>query len=99
VLVYYGSIIGDFSGGGLESDVFSWSIFREDGTLVTARDGGFQVLSALLFQKRDLYKIQLNIRRGTTSVYSGEQELLPLIKEQILYWKISISYAKMEKQN
>jgi hypothetical protein len=73
--LYYGSIIGDFFGGGIESDVFSWKIFREDGTLVTERDGGFQVFS-FTFSEVGLYKIQLNVRRGTTPVYSGEKEIV-----------------------
>jgi hypothetical protein len=72
--LYYGSIIGDYFGGGLESDVFSWRIFRENGTLVTEREGGFQVFS-YTFSEVGTYKIQLNIRRGTTPVYSGEKSV------------------------
>ncbi|WP_130277408.1 hypothetical protein [Cecembia calidifontis] len=72
--LYYGSIIGDFSGGGLPTDVFSWRILKEDGSLVISREGGFQTFS-FTFSEEGLYVIHLSIRRGTDLVYSGSKEV------------------------
>lgn len=72
--LYYGSIIGDFSGGGLPTDVFSWRILKEDGSLVISREGGFQTFS-FTFSEEGNYLIELNIRRGTEPVFSGSQKI------------------------
>lgn len=72
--LYYGSIIGDFSGGGLDTDVFSWKIRREDGTLVTEREGGFPVFSYTFSEEGD-YTIELSVRRGADPVFSGTKPL------------------------
>lgn len=72
--LYYGSIIGDFSGGGLDTDVFAWKIRREDGTLVTEREGGFPVFSYTFSEVGD-YFIELSIRRGADQVFSDKKPL------------------------
>lgn len=72
--LYYGSIIGDFSGGGLDTDVFAWKIRRQDGTLVTEREGGFSVFSYTFSEEGD-YVIELSIRRGADQVFSGTKPL------------------------
>ncbi|MDX5478820.1 MAG: hypothetical protein LPJ98_10225, partial [Cyclobacteriaceae bacterium] len=72
--LYYGSIIGDFSGGGLDTDVFAWKIRREDGTLVTEREGGFPVFSYTFSEVGD-YFIELSIRRGADQVFSDKRPL------------------------
>jgi hypothetical protein len=73
--LYYGSIIGDFSGGGLPTDVFSWKILREDGSLVVEREGAFQTFSHT-FSEVGLYLIELNIRRGTNQVFSSSKNIV-----------------------
>lgn len=72
--LYYGSIIGEFSGGGLPTDVFSWRILREDGGLVISREGGFQTFG-FTFSEEGNYIIELNIRRGTAPVFSGSKKI------------------------
>ncbi|WP_106568161.1 hypothetical protein [Cecembia rubra] len=70
--LYYGSIIGDFSGGGLATDVFSWKIFNEKGVLLADRDGGFQIFS-YTFSEEGNYTIELNVRRGSVPIFSDSK--------------------------
>ncbi len=73
--LYYGSIIGDFFGGGRATDVFSWRIIDQNGSLVTERQGAFQTFS-YTFSTVGIYTVELNIRRGTNQVYSNSKEII-----------------------
>lgn len=73
--LYYGSIIGDFFGGGRTTDVFRWRIFDENGSLVTEREGAFQTFS-YTFSTVGIYTVELNIRRGTNQVFSSSKEII-----------------------
>jgi hypothetical protein len=72
--LYYGSVIGDFFGGGEVSDVFRWKISKEDGTLVVDREGGFQTFSHT-FSEIGVYNIELEVRRGVDPVFSGKKSI------------------------
>lgn len=72
--LYYGSIIGDFFGGGLPSDVFRWQIFDADGNQVIQREGAFQKFS-FTFSNEGIFKVVLNVRRGANLVFSAEKEV------------------------
>ncbi|MCS4436550.1 gliding motility-associated C-terminal domain-containing protein [Aquiflexum gelatinilyticum] len=73
--LYYGSIIGEFFGGGLASDVFRWKIVRTDGSVLIEREGGFQSFS-YTFSEQGEFEIQLTIRRGVEEVYSGTKNII-----------------------
>ncbi|MFD2202127.1 hypothetical protein [Shivajiella indica] len=72
--LYYGGIIGDFFGGGLPTDVFSWRILAEDGSIVVEREGSFQTFSHT-FSAVGVYTVELNIRRGTNQVFSSSKSV------------------------
>jgi PKD repeat protein len=72
--LYYGSIIGDFFGGGRASDVFRWRVFDESGNLIIQREGSFQTFSHT-FSTVGNYTIELSVRRGTTQVFSESKEI------------------------
>jgi hypothetical protein len=68
--IYHGSIIGDFTGGGRDTDVFRWRVFNAQGVMIVEREGGFQKFSHT-FSEVGQYRIQLNIRRNIEEVYEG----------------------------
>jgi len=43
--LYYGSVIGEFFGGGRSTDVFRWRIVDSDGSVIVEREGGFQTFN------------------------------------------------------
>jgi hypothetical protein len=69
--LYYGSVIGDFFGGGDVTDVFRWKVLKEDGTVLVDREGGFQTFSHT-FSEIGVYTIELEVRRGVDPVFSGK---------------------------
>jgi hypothetical protein len=73
--LYYGSIIGEFFGGGLATDVFKWKIIKADGSVLVDREGGFQTFSHT-FSEVGVFDIQLSIRRGVDEVYSGTKKII-----------------------
>lgn len=73
--LYYGSIIGEFFGGGLATDVFKWKIIKSDGSVLVDREGGFQTFSHT-FSEVGVFEIQLSIRRGLEEVYSGTKKII-----------------------
>jgi len=73
--LYYGSIIGDFFGGGRPTDVFRWRIIDENNTVIVQREGAFQTFSHT-FSNVGTYTVELNIRRGTTPVFSASKEII-----------------------
>ena len=73
--LYYGSIIGEFFGGGLATDVFKWKIIKSDGSVLADREGGFQTFSHT-FSEVGEFEIQLTIRRGVEEVYSGTKKII-----------------------
>lgn len=72
--LYYGSVIGDFFGGGVATDVFRWKVLKQDGSLLVDREGGFQTFSHT-FSEVGVYTIELEVRRGVDPVYSGKKEI------------------------
>ncbi|UJP64323.1 gliding motility-associated C-terminal domain-containing protein [Mongoliitalea daihaiensis] len=72
--LYYGSIIGEFFGGGRLTDVFRWRIINENGQVIIDREGGFQTFSHT-FSEVGEYEIQLNVRRGVEEVFSGTKKI------------------------
>lgn len=72
--LYYGSIIGDFFGGGLVTDVFRWKVTKDDGIVQAEREGGFQQFSHT-FSQTGLYEIELTVRRGIDLVFNGTKTI------------------------
>lgn len=73
--LYFGSIIGEFSGGGRATDVFRWRIIAPNGQVVADREGGFQNFSHT-FSEVGEYTIELSVRRGVDIVFTGNKKIL-----------------------
>lgn len=72
--LYYGSVIGDFFGGGAATDVFRWKVLKQDGSILVDREGGFQTFSHT-FSEVGVYTIELEVRRGVDPVYLGKKDI------------------------
>ncbi|MGY6522282.1 MAG: hypothetical protein ACXIUD_11155 [Mongoliitalea sp.] len=72
--LYFGSIIGEFSGGGRATDVFRWQIINPNGQTVADREGGFQNFSHT-FSEVGEYSIRLTVRRGVDVVHTSEKKI------------------------
>jgi hypothetical protein len=72
--LYYGSVIGEFFGGGRSTDVFRWRVVGSDGIVLVEREGGFQSFNHT-FSEQGNFEIQLTVRRGINEVYSGSKPI------------------------
>ncbi|WP_373493841.1 hypothetical protein [Aquiflexum sp.] len=72
--IYFGSVIGEFFGGGRSTDVFNWKLLSTDGILVVEREGGFQTFSHTFSEPGD-FELQLTVRRGINEVFSGSKSI------------------------
>jgi hypothetical protein len=72
--LYYGSVIGEFFGGGRSTDVFRWRIVDSVGSIIVERDGGFQTFNHT-FSEQGTFEIRLTVRRGINEVYSGSKTI------------------------
>ncbi|WP_373524614.1 hypothetical protein [Aquiflexum sp.] len=72
--IYFGSVIGEFFGGGRSTDVFRWRLVGSDGSIIVEREGGFQTFSHTFSEPGD-FEIQLTVRRGINEVFSGSKSI------------------------
>lgn len=71
----FGSIIGDFSGGGNpNTDTYSWKIFSPSGQLLFERSGGFQTIS-YTFSLIGTHRVELTVSRGNPIIYNEVKEV------------------------
>lgn len=70
----FGNVIGTYSAGGEDGDVYDWEITNSSGTVIFGRSGGIQLETIqVIFPETGNYKVSLKVRRGTNSGFYQEE--------------------------
>lgn len=70
----FGNVMGTYSAGGEDGDVYDWEITNSSGTVIFGRSGGVQLETIqVIFPETGNYKVSLKVRRGTNLDFFKEE--------------------------